>query len=222
MGFKVAIDGPAGAGKSSVAKAVAEKLGLLYIDSGAMYRAATLYFLRKKIIDNPQEVVKGIKNVKVSFKQDKVFLNGEDVSEDIRTPEVTNNVKKIASIPEVREYMVQKQREFGQNNDVIMDGRDITTVVFYDADVKIYLDASVEERTRRRVKELEEKGIKVNVEKLKKEIIERDISDKNRKVGPLKIADDAIYIDTSSMTFEEVVKKVCGIVKSRYDRKNMV
>ncbi|HPP88336.1 MAG TPA: (d)CMP kinase [bacterium] len=220
----IAIDGPAGSGKSTIAKKIADILGILYIDSGAMYRAVTLKCLKSDInLDNPQEIIDVCKKTKIDLKQNngilEVFVDSENVTENIRLREVTNNVFKIAREPKVREILVAQQQEFAKTSSVIMDGRDIGTVVFPNADLKIYLDASVEERTRRRIKELEAKNEQVDFEKLKEEIIERDRQDKMREVGPLKIADDAIVVDTTGLSINEVINKILEILNSQLSHK---
>jgi cytidylate kinase len=214
----VAIDGPAASGKSTTAKAVAKRLGFTYVDSGAMYRAVTLMALREGVpVEDAEKVAELAKKAQIEFKTIKeeqhVFLNGEDVSEAIRLPEIAKNISPVAANPKVREILVRKQREMGQSTDIVMDGRDIGTVVFPDADVKIYLIASVEERAKRRMKELKEKGITTTLDEIKEEIARRDHADMNRNVGPLKKADDAIEIDTSHLTIEEQVEKIVEIVK---------
>ena len=213
----VAVDGPAGSGKSTIAKIVADRLGLLYIDSGAMYRAVTYYCIKKGCnLDNPQELISasGETDIRLTKIDNtlKVYVNGEEITEQIRIREVTNNVFKIAREPLIRERLVEQQQKYAEIDSVIMDGRDIGTVVFPNAEVKIYLDASVDERTSRRYKELSAKGETVDFEKLRAEVIARDNSDKNRAVGPLKIADDAIVIDTTGLNIEQVSDKIIQII----------
>ena len=202
----IAIDGPAGAGKGTITKKVAEKLNLVYIDTGAMYRCVALYRLRNNIVDNADKIVENLKNIRIKFDENgKTFLNDEDVSSEIRSIEVTNVVSKVSTIVSVREEMVKQQREMAKGLNVIMEGRDITTVVFPDADFKFYLDATVEERTRRRVKQNEENGIDSNYEEIKQSIIDRDYNDMHKEVGALKRTDEQIYIDSTNMSIEEVV-----------------
>ncbi len=202
----IAIDGPAGAGKGTITKKVAEKLNLVYIDTGAMYRCVALYSLRNDIVDNADKIVENLKNIRIKFDENgKTFLNDEDVSSEIRSIEVTNVVSKVSTIIKVREEMVKQQREMAKGLNVIMEGRDITTVVFPDADFKFYLDATVEERTRRRVKQNEENGIDSNYEEIKQSIIDRDYNDMHKEVGALKRTDEQIYIDSTNMSIEEVV-----------------
>lgn len=211
----IAIDGPAGSGKSTVSKLIAKKLGLLYLDTGAMYRALTLKAMESGVDLNNEEALVNMANAaKIEIETDpkagtiKVFLDGKEVTKEIRRPEVTENIKYIARIPGVRECMVKMQRAIGSEKGAVLEGRDTTTVVFADATHKFYLDASVEERAKRRFKELNESGIEVSFEDVKKDVEMRDKSDKTRKVGPLKQAEDAVYIDTTNISIEEVVDRV--------------
>lgn len=213
----IAIDGPAGSGKSTVSKLIAKKLGLLYIDTGAMYRALTLKAMREGVNLEDESALTGLaKRTKISLKDEgslRVFLDGEDVSKPIRTPEVTSNVRYIARTPGVRREMVKLQRFMGKISGGVLEGRDIGTVVFPDADYKFYLDASPEERAKRRYKDMLELGAGQEVEKIKKDIIERDASDVNRKVGALKQASDAIYIDTTNLSIDGVVGSIESHIK---------
>ena len=202
----IAIDGPAGAGKGTIAKLVAEKLNLVYIDTGAMYRSVALQARRENIVDDKDKIIEMTKRIDIRFDEaGKTYLNDEDVSELIRSKEVTSIVSGISSIVPVREEMVNQQRKLADNLNVIMEGRDITTVVLPNADFKIYLDASVEERTNRRVKQNKEKGIFSDYEEIKKSIEERDYNDMHKEVGSLTRTDDQIYIDSTNMQKEEVV-----------------
>lgn len=202
----IAIDGPAGAGKGTITKKVAEKLNLVYIDTGAMYRCVALYSLRNNIVDDSNKIIDSLKNINIKFDEnDHVYLNDLDVTEEIRSKEVTSIVSKVSTIIPVREEMVNQQRKLAEGLNVIMEGRDITTVVFPNADFKFYLDASVEERTRRRVKQNEEKGIFSDYEEIKKSIEERDYNDMHKEVGALMRTDDQIYIDSTNMSIDEVV-----------------
>ncbi len=211
----IAIDGPAGSGKSSVAKQVAQKLNYRYIDTGAMYRAITWKALQSKLdINNIDELVTMLKNTDLDIQYNdngslKILIDGIDVTSKIRSEEISQKASILASIKETRAYLIGKQREIGKNGCVVMDGRDIGTVVFPVADKKFYLDALLQERTRRRFKELSEK---TNIKDVEKEIILRDERDKSRSINPLKIADDAIIIDTTSLTIEEVVNKVLAYI----------
>ncbi|MDD3839251.1 MAG: (d)CMP kinase [Clostridia bacterium] len=209
----IAIDGPAGSGKSTIAKLLSEKMGYIYLDTGAMYRAAALYFIRKNIKPcEKDKIISELKNININIEYhlDKqlVFLNGEDVTGKIRTPEVSSMASNIAVIPDVRIMLVDIQRNIANNNNVIMDGRDIGTYVLPHADKKFYLTATVEERAVRRYKELKEKGCNVNLTELKKEIKKRDENDMNREFAPLKKASDAILIDTTNKSIEQVVAKI--------------
>lgn len=218
MSFIVAIDGPAGTGKGTITKLIAKELGLLNIDTGAMYRCVALQALRKNIttIEEKEKIIEIAKNINIEIKhkeeEQQIYLNGEDVSKEIRSKEVSGFVSPVSSIPEVREIMVDLQRKMSEDSDVIMEGRDITTVVFPNADVKIYLDANVEERAKRRYIENEQKGIQMTYEEVLESIKARDYNDMNKKVGALKIAEDAIVIDTTHMTIDEVKQKVKEII----------
>jgi len=214
MSTVITIDGPAGAGKSTIAKALAARLDYSYLDTGAMYRALTLKALREKIgLDDEQALVELahrtslelLGNTKTGLK---VILDGEDVSEEIRTQEVTNSTFHIARAPKVREIMVGWQREIGGRSDVVVEGRDVGTVVFTQAKFKFYLDADFEERCQRRIKELKEKGKAVDEEQLKKDLHERDQKDLTRTVGPLKQAEDAIFVNSTNLSIEGVVDKI--------------
>jgi len=209
----IAIDGHSSCGKSTLAKSLARELGYVYIDSGAMYRAVTLYALRNGWIKNGepdrQKVIEGLKDIKITFhwdektEQNTTFLNGENVEEAIRQLEVSQNVSPISTIAEVRHEMVKQQRENGKNKGIVMDGRDIGTVVFPDAELKIFMTASPEIRAQRRFQELKEKGLEVNFEEILKNVEERDSIDSGREVSPLKKADDALVLDNSYLTREE-------------------
>lgn len=215
----IAIDGPAGSGKSTVAKGVAKKLGYLYIDTGAMYRALTLKALKENIdIDNESSLIKLSRNLDIKLEtkdgSSKVFLDGKNVTEEIRTLSISRKVKFIARVKGVRQNMVRLQRTLAQNSvGSVMEGRDIGTVVFPDAKYKFYLDASIEERVRRRFKEFESKGLNVSLTDIEKDVKERDHTDKTRNVAPLKKAETAVYIDTTSMTIKEVVAEVLNRIE---------
>ena len=205
--LQIAVDGPASSGKSTVAKIVAQNLGIIYLDTGAMYRAATLVALQNKTED-PQKIIEVIKKKPIFFKNTAdgqlVFLGTEDITKIIRTNEVTNNVSKISALGAVREFLVAEQQRIADEGGIIMDGRDIGTVVLPHADLKIFLVASVDERAERRYKENLEKNIPTDLEELKVEIAERDRKDSTRVVSPLKQADDAILLDSTGKTIAEV------------------
>ncbi len=214
----VAIDGPAGTGKGTVAKLISERLDFVYIDTGAMYRCITLKMIRESISLNEEEKIKDLlERTKITFKNlsDKqhVYLDGEDVSDLIRKPNVNELVSPVSAIKIIRIKMVELQRKLGEEGNVIMEGRDITTVVFPNAEVKIYLDAKLEIRAERRYKELVERGNNVTYEDTLESIRKRDKNDMEKEMGALKIADDAIVIDTSNMTIEEVYDKIKEIIE---------
>lgn len=214
--FIMAIDGPAGSGKSTIAKILAEKNNLIYLDTGAMYRMVALYFFENNVdLDNDMEVKLNLDKIKMDIGKDKFILNGRDVSKEIRTPRVSGLVSFVARIKRVREKLVELQREISQGKNVVLDGRDIGTVVFPNAPLKIFLIASPEERAKRRMKEYEEKGIKEDFEAVLANIKERDMIDSTRSEGPLKKADDAVEIDTSFMTIEEVTEEITRLVKEK-------
>jgi len=216
--LKIAIDGPAGAGKSTVARRVAKELGILYIDTGAMYRALTWKALQQKIdLSAPQELHQLAADTVIDIQDDgegtRIYCDGREVTNEIRSPEVSRMVSVIAADDKVREIMVEKQRAIASRNDVVMDGRDITHCVLPDAEYKFYLTASLDVRTRRRGQELKNQGYEVDLEQLKREIMERDQLDMNRKVGPLMITPDAMVIDTSDIDCESAVRRVLDIVR---------
>lgn len=210
----VAVDGPAGSGKSTVAKILAKKLNYTYIDTGAMYRAITLVCIEAKIIPSESEqIIKKASQLKMHFEKSELIVNGRNVSNEIRMPVINENVSKIASIPDVRHILVDIQRHISQNADVVMEGRDIGTVVFPNASYKFFLEASVEVRAQRRYKEEQQKGIKESLDEIKQSIVERDKQDKSRKVSPLKKADDAILLDTSKLSIDQVVDNLYNTIK---------
>ncbi len=215
----VAIDGPAAAGKSTVAKIVAERLSYIYIDTGAMYRALTLKALKQQLdLKNESKIEELLLHTIIELNQKEnrqiVLLDGEDVTEEIRNQEVTNYVSYIAKIPTVREQMVLRQQKLAENRGVVMDGRDIGTHVLPDAEVKIFLIASVEERAMRRYEENKRRGIFTDLEELKEDIKKRDEMDMNREVSPLIKADNAVEVDTTSLTIDEVVQEILNVVSS--------
>lgn len=211
----VAIDGPAGSGKGTLASIVSKACNLVNIDTGATYRCVALKALRNNLkVEDKEEIIKLSENINVEFGLDgKVFLDGEDVTDLIRSKEVTKVVSPISSIVEVRKNMVELQRRLANNNDVIMEGRDITTVVFPEAQYKFYLDATLEERANRRFKQNKEKGIDMSYEEIYENIKARDYNDMHKEVGSLMRTDDQVYIDSTNMTIDEVADKVIKIVK---------
>ncbi len=216
--MQIAIDGPAGAGKSTIAKLLAKKLGFIYIDTGAMYRALALKALANGIdCDDTEAIVAMAKSSKIHFTNHKaifhIYLDNEDVTDKIRTPEVSRYVSKLASHPLVREIMVEEQKELAKAIAVVMDGRDIGECVLPNADYKFFITASLAERTSRRILELSKLGHNIDYEELKDEIAKRDKNDENREVGALKILDDSIVIDTTGKSIEEVLAEVSGIIR---------
>jgi CMP/dCMP kinase len=212
--ISIAIDGPAAAGKSTIAKRVAKKLEYLYIDTGAMYRAVTLY-----VLEHGDEIIQDISNhIHITFgTSDEVYLNDKDVSKEIRSPEVTNNVSRIAAIGEVRTYLVDMQREISRTSSVVMDGRDIGTTVLPDAEVKIFMQASPKVRAERRLIEETARGNNIDLETLTAEIIRRDEIDSTRKISPLVKAEDAVLLDTSHLSIEEAEAKIIQLVEDKLE-----
>jgi len=218
MSFIVGIDGPAGSGKGTVTKKVANKLGLVNIDTGITYRCVALEVLKKNIsLDDKEKIIEVAKNIKIDIDNtpngDIVFLHGENVTKEIRSKEVTNVVSPVSSIKEVRFLMVELQRKLSEGKNIIMEGRDICTYVFPNADVKIYLDASIEERAKRRFKENQQKGMDMSYEEVYDSIKKRDENDKTKEIGALKLAEDSVIVDTTSLTIDEVVDRVIEIIK---------
>ena len=223
MSFIVGIDGPAGSGKGTVTKQVANRLGLINIDTGSTYRCVALETIKQKVpLGDKEKIIEIAKTIKVGIQPlpegDKVFLNGKEVTKDIRSKEVTQIVSQISSINEVRFEMVNLQRRLAEGKDVIMEGRDICTYVFPNADVKIYLDASIEERAKSRYKENKEKNIDMSYEEVIENIKKRDENDKAKEIGALKKAEDSIVVDTTSLTIEQVVEKIIEIIKNKNSR----
>ena len=207
----IAIDGPAGSGKSTIAKLIAEDLELVYLDTGAMYRLVTLKALNEGILGDFEKIKKMLNNLNIDIKENGFYLDNVDVSDEIRKPIVSENVSDIAAIREVREKMVDLQRKFSESKNVILDGRDIGTVVFPNANVKIFLVADAKERANRRYKELVKKGENVKIEEIYENILKRDEIDSTRKESPLKKAEDAIEVDTTSKNIEEVKNEILNI-----------
>ncbi len=223
MGFNVAVDGPAGAGKSTIAKAVAKELNLIYVDTGAMYRAIALFMLREGVdLSDRQAIIEKCPRADVTIRYEDgvqvVFLNGENVNAFLRTEEVGETASVISPIPEVRKNMVALQKELAAHSDCIMDGRDIGTCVLPDAGLKIYLTASSEVRAKRRYDELAAKGVESDFQKIKADIEERDYRDMHREISPLKKAEDAVIVDTSDMTVDEVIASILKLCRDTRQR----
>lgn len=224
MSFIVAIDGTAGTGKGVITKLIAQELGLVNVDTGAIYRCVTLATINKGYtLENKQEIIDLVDELDIKIENNNgeqtIFLNGKDVTNEIREEKVTNMVSQVSAIPALRVKVTAIERSFAKNADIIMEGRDITTYVFPEADVKIYLDATPEERARRRVKQNEEMGIHIPYEEVLESINKRDKNDKEKEIGALKIAEDAVVIDTTNMTVEEEKNKVLEIIKQKYNKK---
>lgn len=218
--ISVAIDGPAGAGKSTIARTAASQLGFIYIDTGAMYRSIGLFCLQNGIdITDASAVGEALADISIRLEfvngEQRIFLCDKDVSEEIRKEEVSMAASKVSAIPQVRAFLLGLQRSFAKTNDVIMDGRDIGTVVLPDADVKIFLTASPEARAKRRTLQLEEKGIPADYEQILRDIIERDYNDTHRETAPLRPAEDSILTDTSEMTLDESIEAVISAIRER-------
>lgn len=223
MRFSVAIDGPAGAGKSTIARILANKLGLMYINTGAMYRALTLKALEKNL--SPRDIESlciELDNMQMYFNEEKLFLNGFDVSDEITKPQINSTVAGYAAVSEVRQKLVKIQREMAQEFNVIMDGRDIGTVVLKNAAFKFFLTASAEERAKRRYDELEAKGYAVNYENILKDIIKRDYDDMHREIDPLVKAEDAMEIDTTGLTIEQVSDNLYNYIIEKLSVKSAI
>ncbi|MCX6151637.1 MAG: (d)CMP kinase [Ignavibacteriales bacterium] len=215
--FIITIDGPAGSGKSTTAKLIAAKLGYTYLDTGAMYRAITYLALKKNLTDNEDEIIKLAENVRINlnFSNGKtiVVINDEDVTEEIRSFEVNSRVSDVSLIPGVRKALVKLQRKIGENTNIVAEGRDIGTVVFPEAEVKIFLIATLEERAKRRLKEFEQKGERITIKEIQENLSKRDYIDSHREVSPLMKADGAFEVDTSDLTIEEQVNKILKIAE---------
>lgn len=221
----IAIDGPAGSGKSTTAKLVAQRLNYLYIDTGAMYRAVTLFVLRNNLMGRTDEIIELANSLKIVLNfidgETNITVNGEDVSKEIRSFDVNSNVSEISCIDGVRKILVKKQQEMGKKGGVVMEGRDIATVVFPNADVKIFLTAGIDERAERRAKEFFEKGTDVPIDKVKENLKNRDFIDSNREASPLKKALDSVEVDTSNTTIEGQVKMILDEIKIAADIKGI-
>ncbi len=217
--INVAIDGPAGAGKSTIAKAAAKELGFIYVDTGALYRAIAYNAVKTGAIEDGQKIIDMLDSTKVELKYvngiQAVYLNGEDVSAFIRTPEISMGASKVSAIPQVRAFLLNLQREIANTNNVIMDGRDIATVVLPNADVKIFLFASPECRAERRYKELVEKGENVSYDDVLKDVNQRDYQDSHREIAPLKPSDSSIMADTSELTLAESISLIVNTIKEK-------
>lgn len=223
MIFSIAVDGPAGAGKSTIAKIISEKFNLMYINTGAMYRAVTLFAIRGNI--SPGDITSLctlMNSLEMHFDRDNLIVNGEDVSELIVLPGTSKKVSEYAAVKEVREHMVKIQQDMAMKYNVIMDGRDIGTVVLKDAFIKFYINACAEERAKRRFTELEEKGIVVDYNEILQDIIKRDYYDSHRDIDPLRKAEDAIEIDTSFLNIKEVVEKMSQYIYNKMREKNLM
>lgn len=223
MSFIVAIDGPAGTGKGTVTKIIAQKLNLVNIDTGAIYRCVALDMLNKNIkLDDNEKIKRLLENINIELKEmngnQLVFLNGQDVTDEIRSKRVTECVSQVSSIKQIRIAMANLQREMGLKQDSIMEGRDIGTYVFPNADVKIYLDADVEERAKRRLIQNKEKNIDMSYEEILANIKMRDENDKKKELGALKVADDAVVIDTTHLTIDEVVNKIIDVINLKINK----
>lgn len=212
----IAIDGPAGSGKSTISKLIAENLGIVYLDTGAMYRLFTLKLLNEKVsLMDKDKINEFLESLDIDIKKDRFYLDGKDVSEEIRETVVSENVSKVAAIKEVREKMVDLQRKLSEAKDVILDGRDIGTVVFPNADIKIFLVADLKERAERRYKEIIEKGQEISFDEIYENIVSRDKMDSTREITPLKKAKDAIEVDTTGKNIEKVKNEILEIYRSR-------
>jgi cytidylate kinase len=216
MDISVAIDGPAGAGKSTIAKIIGEKFNLMYINTGAMYRAVTLNAMNANVSENDvADLIKIVESLEMHFEEDRLFVNKEDLTDMINMPIISNNVSRYAAVPEIREILVKLQQNIAKKFNVIMDGRDIGTVVLSDAPFKFYLTATSEERAKRRYEELKAKGIEVDYNTILSEIEKRDYVDTHREVTPLIKADDAIEIDSSALDINGVVETIVGYINSK-------
>lgn len=219
--YSIAIDGPSGAGKSTVARSIAGKYGFVYVDTGAIYRTVALACIRKNVnLKDEDEISALFPEIHIEIKYDsnnvqRMYLNGQDVSSNIRTPDVSLGASDVSSVPACRAFLLDMQRKFSEEYNVIMDGRDIGTVVLPDADLKFYLTASSEERARRRYLELQEKGTTQSFDEVLKDIEYRDYQDTHREIAPLRQADDAVVVDCSNLNFEETLSELCSIIEEK-------
>lgn len=218
MGYNIAIDGPAGAGKSTIAKLVAKERGYIYVDTGAMYRGMAIYFLQQDIRpEETEKIAAASKDADVSIVYEdgvqQIYLNGENVTAKLREEEVGNMASMCSAVPEVRAQLLELQRNLAARENVVMDGRDIGTNILPNADTKIYLTASVDTRANRRFLELQEKGVDCNLEEIARDIEERDYRDMHREIAPLRQAEDAVYVDSSNLSIEEVVETILSHCK---------
>lgn len=223
MKLTIAVDGPAGAGKSTIARIISERFNIMYINTGAMYRAVALFAMRQNLAASDRDgLVRLINSLDMRFDKNRLIVNGEDVSELIIKPEVSNRVSEYASVKEVREHLLMLQQGMAKKYDVIMDGRDIGTAVLKDAFIKFYLVASAEERASRRYRELAEKGMDVDFESILEDMNKRDYTDSNRELNPLRKAHDAIEIDSSKLSIDEVVKVMSEHIENKMKKYNLM
>lgn len=225
MSVNIALDGPSGAGKSTIAKKAAEKLQYVYVDTGAMYRSIACYIIENKIdLNDTDKIIAALPRISIKLAYldgaQHVMLNDEDVSDKIRTPEISMGASKVSAVPQVREFLLDLQKNIAKENNIIMDGRDIGTVVLPNADVKIFLTATAEERAKRRFKELQEKGDGSTFEEVLRDIEQRDYNDTHREIAPLKKADDAVEIDSSELTLEQSIDEVCRVIDETLKKKS--
>ena len=212
----IAIDGPAGSGKTTVSRLLAKRLGFFCLDTGATYRALTLAVLEKKCnLDDVKVLCKIAKNLSIKKGNEKIYLEDRDITEKIRNPIIDKNISKIVSYPEVREIMVRLQRDIVKDRDFVVEGRDITSVVFPNAEFKFYLDADFKVRLKRRYQEFLNKNINISIEELEEDLKRRDEADKKRKIGALKLVEDALYIDTTNLTIDQVIDKIISYINAR-------